>query len=252
MVKKATHFKIKELQLRSLPANELRYEESKDYKLKVQDRTVKGYLVVWGVRDTHGTTFVKGSCTKSIKERGPNSSAYQKILFLWQHRGDEPIGQFTVLEEDDYGLYFEAVLDEIPEGERALIQINSGTLNQFSIGFRYLWDRMEYDEEEDLIVIYECHLLEGSVVTFASNDQTHAVRSIEQLHEQKTILDDDTEFFIRGLPKNKQLELRQLITRHVSLATIRPETFIPPDTGEPEESSILIGGYTIDTKQFLQ
>jgi|SRR5580765_3803069 len=246
---KALHPKIKELQLRVKPitysgsramvqyADDAAAPEDQpiDFKVSITDRQVKGYLAVWGIEDTYGTIFLKGSCTKSINERGPASASKQKIAFLWMHDQCDPMGQFTTLKEDDYGLYFEATLDDVPTGERALRQITSGTLNQFSIGFDYLWDRVEYDEDLDAVIIKECILMEGSVVTFGSNPETYAMRSTEQLASDKEQLMDETNEFIRTLPMSKRLELRQLITRHISLAeALKPS---PDKEHTPENSS---------------
>ena len=248
------HPKIEELQLRVKP---ITYSGSRamnqyaddpsgsedqpiDFKVKVDARTVKGYLAVWGIEDTYGTIFLKGSCAKSIADRGPDSMSKQKIAFLWMHDQCDPIGQFTVLKEDDYGLYFEAVLDEVPEAERALRQITSGTLNQFSIGFNYIWDRVEYDDVLDAVVIKECVLMEGSVVTFGSNPETYAMRSPDQLLKDKEQLTEETNDFVKSLPHSKRLELRQLITRHISLAeAITPSHKEAPEPGEPTIAKLI-------------
>ncbi len=255
---KTQHHKIKELKLRAMPVNlsgsyidangEL---QALDLKITASetDRTVRGYLIVWGVKDTYSTNFVKGCCAKSIRERGPKSESKQKIAFLWQHETDEPIGRFTKLEEDDYGLYFEAECDDIPEGERALKQIRSGTINQFSVGFDYLWDKVEYDEDTDSIVLLEIVLYEGSPVTFGSNAETYAIRTKEQLIKEKDQLMDETEFFIRSLQKGKQLELRQLITRHISLATIKPDKPLGNED-EPNAGELSIGSYKLNLNEF--
>lgn len=253
------HNKIKELKQQALPVVSIRsFVNDKgelievDQKLSTQERTVKGYLIVWGVIDTYGTIFVRGCCAKSIKERGPESNAKNKIIHLWQHRTDEPIGQFTVLREDDYGLYFEAVYDEIPQAERALRQIKSGTLNQYSVGFSYVWDKMIYDEETESILLQEVELYEGSVVTRASNKETYTIRS-EDVEKESELLADETEDFIKSLPRSRQLELRQLISRHISLAKVEPfeqrqQTL--KDKNKPNEQLAEIGGYKLDLTQF--
>ena len=82
--------------------------------------------------------MIKGCFSKSIQERGIESSANDKIIFLWMHKMDEPIGKITKLVEDDKGLYFEAEIDKIQLGDRAINQLESGTLNQFSIGYSYV------------------------------------------------------------------------------------------------------------------
>src|SRR6187551_2095422 len=163
---KAMHEKIKQFKLRADVYGSTSYVDAEgnlqtgvDFKAGAlpDSRVIKGYLSVWGVRDTYGTVFIKGCFAKSIQERGPQSGSKQKIAFCWQHDLCDPIGQFTKLEEDDYGLYFEAVAVNVPNGDRALEQIASGTLNQFSHGFLHVWDKMEYDETQDAILIYEAN-----------------------------------------------------------------------------------------------
>lgn len=254
------HNKIKELKQGASPLVSTRsYVDASgnlievDLKLSVEERTVRGYLIVWGVVDTYGTVFLRGCCSKSIQERGPESQAKNKIIHLWQHRTDEPIGQFTVLREDEYGLYFEAVYDEIPQAERALRQIKSGTLNQYSVGFSYVWDKMTFDEEMDAIFLQEIELYEGSVVTRASNKETYTIRSQEEAEKEKELLDDETEDFVKSLPRSRQLELRQLISRHISLAKVEPfeqrqQTL--KNEGKPNEQITEIGGYKLNLKQF--
>jgi len=252
-----THQKIQDLKLRAAPITMSGSYVDKEGNLQIvdlkvdvveADRTVKGYLIVWGVKDTFDTIFVKGCCSRSIKDRGPKSDAKQKIAHLWQHEIDNPTGQFTVLKEDDYGLYFEAILDDIPIGERELKQIRSGTLNQFSVGFNYIWDKVEYDENADAVLLYEIELMEGSVVTFGSNAETYAMRSPEQVIQEKENLIDDTEDFIKSLPRSRQLELRQLIKRHISIASLKPDVNpLKPNEGK---EFISVGEYKLNLNEF--
>lgn len=253
------HSKIKELKQQALPVVSIRsFVNEKgefievDQKLSAEERTVRGYLIVWGVKDTYDTIFIRGCCAKSIGERGPESNAKNKIIHLWQHRTDEPIGQFTVLKEDDYGLYFEALYDDIPQAERALRQIKSGTLNQYSVGFSYVWDKMVFDEKTDSILLQEIELYEGSVVTRASNAETYTIRS-EDVEKESELLNDETEDFIKSLPRSRQLELRQLISRHISLAKVEPieqRQQSLRDKAKPNEQIAEIGGYKLNLNEF--
>lgn len=177
-------------------------------------RIIRGYLFVWNIKDLYGTKFIKGCCARSIRDRGPESGANYKITFLWQHDQSDPLALFAILEEDDYGLYFETKpLDDVPNAKRTIDQIRSGTLNQFSGGFDYIWDAMEYDANDDSIVCKEIELFEGSVVTIGGQPQTFAIRSVDSLAE----LAEDTDFFIRSLSRQKQMEARALFTRHKSM-----------------------------------
>jgi len=248
------HNKIKELQLRAAPINYSSTVVDAKGNLTEDGKGGKAYFCIWGVRDTYGTSFMKGCFSKSIRERGPESSANQKIAFCWQHDVKDPIGRFLVLREDDMGLYGEWEFDDVecvPSAKRAKAQIGSGTINGYSFGFEYLWDKMEYDEPTDTIVIKEAELYEGSPVTFASIKETKTVRSMDDLESEKSFLDDDTAEFIKGIPRSKQLELRQLIARHISLAKVKPDELRhnPLKLNEPIEQLATIGGYKLDLKQ---
>lgn len=227
------HPKIEALRLKAKPVNtsgmyvdaDGNLQDGVDLKLKVVDeeaRTVEGYLSVFNVVDYAGELILKGAFTKSIKERGPASNAKYKILMLWQHDMCEPIGQFTDLKEDDYGLYFKAVLDPIPTADRALIQIKSGTINQFSIGYDYVWDKVYYDETLNAIILPELELYEGSAVTMGCNAETYAIKSAGDMVAAKENLDMETDDILRDIPRNKRLEIKQLISKHISLAQLEP------------------------------
>lgn len=239
------HPKIKELKLRALPfmRSEMFIDKDGnlvDSKAKItDDRFIEGYACVWGVRDTYGTGWIKGCFAKSIRDRGPQSTAKQKIVGLWQHKTDDPIGRVVELEEDDYGLRFKIECDDVPSAERALRQIRSGTINGFSFGFLYVWDMMEYDQETDTIWVREAILQEISPVTFASIKETYAIRSVEDYERAKELLDQDTEDILKSIPRSSQLEIRQLITRHISLAKVEPLELRQEalDKDEPKEET---------------
>lgn len=215
------HKKIKELQKRAQPINYNVYVNKEG--VLVDDRTIGGYLTVWGVRDSYGTIFVKGCCSKSLQERGVNSNANYKITMLWQHEQRDPIGRFIELEEDDYGLRFKAVLDEgVENADRALVQLRSGTLNQFSIGFNYIWDKVEYDEKTDSLLLKEISLMEGSVVTIGAVEGTYAFRSMEEYDERLLSNKIEIEHFIKSLPVGKRIEARHLFAEASSLSRHEP------------------------------
>lgn len=223
------HSKIAELRRKAAPINYYGgngLEVRADGRLAVKEgRTIKGYAAVWGVVDSYGTVFLRGAFAKSIQERGPDSSAKYKITLVWQHDLRDPIGRVTVLQEDDYGLYFEAEVDEIPQGDRALKQIESGTLNQFSFGFNYIWDKLEYNEKKGVVEVREVDLFELSPVTIGSNLETFAIRSPEGREAVGEALSIEIEEFIRVIPRDKQLELRQLFARHKALCSQSAEPF---------------------------
>lgn len=139
----------------------------------------------FGNKDSVGDILIKGCFAKSIKERGPESNTNRKITFLWQHNMADPIGRILAIEEREDGAYAEVQLsnfDAVPNAKRAWYQLVDGDINQFSFGFQYVWDKMEYDEDMDAFIVKEVILHEISVVTLGANENTEymgVVKSIE-------------------------------------------------------------------------
>lgn len=186
----------------------------------LDERIVRGYLVTWGTRNSHGEKFVKGAFAKSIQERGPESGARMQIKFLNCHRIDQACANFRILREDDTGLYFETEpLDDVSWANDLLVQLRSGTVNNFSIGWDYVWDKMEWDDSDDSLVVYEGILFEGSAVALASDDQTYAIRA--RSSEEET-LHDAIEAFINILPGKDRLLARKLFAEQKSLTAVEP------------------------------
>lgn len=159
-------------QIRALPT------EFDTAKIEVgEDRIIKGYAIVWGSRNAHDEIVLKGATLNSLNARGVGSTR-NPIQFLYQHRSDEPIAKLTTLEEDDYGLYFEAEIIKTQKGDELIEMINAGVLRQLSYGFSYVWDKTEYDEEEDAYILREIKLYEISIVTWSS-DENAQLRSLD-------------------------------------------------------------------------
>jgi hypothetical protein len=134
-----------------------------------------------------------------------------------------PIGRFTSLAEDEKGLYFEAELDNIPLANDVLEQYKSGTLNQHSIGFRYIADKVEYSKSEDTYYIKEVDLFEGSVVTMGANENTPFVGlKADNVESEVEQLRRETELALKHIPFEEQYKIRQLISKHISLMETEP------------------------------
>lgn len=194
-----------------------------NFQEDLDKRIINGYLAVWGVVNDYGEKVIKGAFSKSIQERGPNSTSKYKLLFLWMHDCKDPLAAFAELTEDDYGLRFKTLpLDDVPNADRCIKQIRSGTLNQFSYGFDYVWDKVEWDSNDDSLVLKEVDLWEGSVVSIGADIETFALRSSKSMEEAWINFNEEMEDFIGTIPRKQQLELRQLITRHKSLSKVEP------------------------------
>jgi uncharacterized protein len=208
--------------------NRKKYEE-KDVKYRApqssdndSERLIKQYFCIWGVPDDYGTQPMKGCFVKSLNERGPDSKATNKIVVLNQHNQRSPLCIPMVLKEDEIGLYGEYEPDpEIEENDILVKRVKRGTINGGSYGFNYVWDKMEYDEKSDSILMFECELFEVSPVTLASQGGTFVVRNKNGTYEDK-FLEEETEDLIKQIPRKYHLEIRSLITRHISLAKMQP------------------------------
>lgn len=195
----------------------------KETQIDEESRVISGYAAVWNNKDDDSDILLKGCCAKSISERGPQSSTHRKIKFCWQHDTSNPLGNPIELKEDDYGLWFKVSVDKIPEGDRCLAQLKSGTLDQFSIGYNYIWDKIEYDGNQDAFFVKEISLFEFSVVTFGMNENTYfAGMKSSQIESEKNKLLRETERILKSVPYEQQLELRQLIAKHISLTESEP------------------------------
>lgn len=209
-------------------------QSATDVKVDSNSRTISGYAAIWGNVDDAGDVLMKGCCAKSISERGPESSTNRKIIFLWMHDCDEPLGRITKLVEDEKGLYFEAEVDKIPDGDRCIEQLKSGTLNQFSIGYMYVWANCEWDSAKDVLIVKEINLFEISVVSLGCNPETgfEGMKSASDVDSERNKLMRDTDKALKSLPYEDQLKIRQLISKHIALSEAQPDKPLPP-TNEP-------------------
>lgn len=182
-------------------------------------RRIEFYFAVWGKKDINGEISVKGCMTKSILEHGPLSKSPQKIIFLYQHDQSLPLGRIVSITEDDFGCKAVAEFDNIALANDVITQIKSGTLNQFSYGFKYVWDKTEYDKTTSTISLKEVRMMEISVVSIGASEDTRflgfkSVNIDDASHE----LIEETELFIKSLDTTKQLQARSIISKHIALS----------------------------------
>ena len=190
-----------------------------------ESRKISGYAAIFNNKDKVSDILLKGCFSKSIEERGPQSTANDKIILLWQHDQREPLGRIMELKEDDRGLYFEAVIDEIELGDRAIKQLESGTLNQFSIGFNYVWENVEYDSERDAYIVKEVKLHEISVVSIGCNGLTEylGLKSDEEFDQAYKELANEITEATKHMSAKKQAWIQNIIGKAMSLASMKPE-----------------------------
>lgn len=186
-------------------------------------RLLKQYFAMWGIPDDYGTMPMKGCFSKSIKERGPDSKANYKITALYMHSQCDSVGLPIVLIEDEIGLYAEVpALEGVQVADELVIRHKAKVCNNGSYGFNYVWDKMEYDDKNDVVVMKECDLFEISFVTIGSQTDTYGVRNAAGEYTDEFLTEETEDFIKRAVPRKDQLELRNIINRHITLAKNQP------------------------------
>lgn len=118
---------------------------------KADDKTglpkeITARVLTYDVVDDYGTVWIEGVFDESMGQRMPR--------IVWSHDWSEPIGRWTdwrnVTDEDtgQRQLELDGVLDDfdaVPQAKRAAAQLASGTLDQFSVGFRNAAHRVSED-----------------------------------------------------------------------------------------------------------
>lgn len=197
----------------------------------------------WNV-DSDNDMILPEAFNASLAARGPESKANAKIAFCYQHDLKKPLGRFTSLIVDNSNLKAEAVFDDIPLVRDIVVpQVNSGTLNNTSIGYRYTskceWmsakeileeygDRMPQDKKLALIERYgsqnvdrnifvckELLLHEISIVTIGANDDTEIFggKSIEENSEEFNKTVEELKSLLVGLTANDQYTALQRLDK---------------------------------------
>ena len=184
----------------------------KGYEFSEEERIITFYGAVWNNKDAANDILVKGCCAKSIIEHGPGSTSPQKILMLAYHDLSRPIGKFISIEEDEYGLLCKAMISDTKDGNEVIQLIKDGVINQFSIGFRYIWDKVKYDSETDTYFVYEIKLMEVSAVSIGINELTQ-VKGEESIKA----LELKAEALLKDLSPNIAMEVRQLMADYYAL-----------------------------------
>ncbi len=131
--------------------------------LDFKNRIVTGYLSNFGNKDYDGDIIQKGAFSRTLNARK------SQIFFLNQHNWKQPHGKFSVLEEDNKGLYFESnPLPDTTFSNDALKLYEAGVVIQHSIGFEIVKSNGNFGDR----TITEIKLYEGSNVTLGANPLT--------------------------------------------------------------------------------
>ena len=138
------------------------------------DGTFEGYGSVFNNTDLGNDVIKEGAFTKTLRKKGPKG-----VKLLYQHKTDMPIGVFTEMKEDDYGLYVKGKLAlGTQNGREAYELMKMGALDGLSIGFKVNPQEVAYDKRTGKRIIKELDLMEVSLVTFPMNPKAQ-IRSVK-------------------------------------------------------------------------
>jgi len=214
-------------------------KEAKSLDFKMEDidiskGIVKGYLSSFDTLDSDADVIRKGAFTKSLNERGVKAEG-RRIQHLRHHDWEQPIGKFLELYEDSFGLAFVSKMSETTIGRDALINYDEGIINEHSIGFNYVKGKIEKAESQEFGEYYEVkevRLLEGSAVTFGSNEYTPTieVNKTLSLEDNTEKLNKEMNILIKALRNGKgtderletfEMQLKQIQQKYNSLINLK-------------------------------
>ncbi|MEQ9115723.1 MAG: HK97 family phage prohead protease [Rickettsiales bacterium] len=131
-----------------------------------QGNKIYGYASVFNVVDQQGDIILPGAFIDSIEQ----FEGGKKIILLWQHQYDQPVGVVDQMIEDAYGLYIQASITQSTQsGKEAFELIKHEVINGFSIGYEV--NQVEYSDYNTTRYINNINLIEISLVTFPANQE---------------------------------------------------------------------------------
>lgn len=215
-------------------------QEIKTLEIDLAKREVTMAWSAFGFKDDDKDIIVKGAFSKSIQERGPRSSTFRKIAYLKYHNYNLPVGPVKELREENDYLVAVASIDPTPEGDTTLTQYNTGTLNQHSIGYRYIWDKMEYSDTEDAFICKEIDLWEGSAVVAGANENTPLleIRGMTSADQMATCI-DEIDKLLKAVEIKTQYDLRKSISKILALAECTEPNKSLLSTTEPQKIEVI-------------
>ena len=146
-------FKVKDLTFKTEAVNE--------------DGFFSGYCNVFDVKDSYDEIVRKGAFEESLKAWNAQG---KMPPVLWNHDRNQPLGVWTLLKEDEHGLYGEGrlLVNDVAKAKEIHALMRAGAIDGLSIGYRV--DKWAYDESAEVLELLEIDLREISIVTFPANE----------------------------------------------------------------------------------
>ena len=200
---------------------------------------VMGYLSAFGNVDSDGDIIQKGAYSKTIQENGPQSKK-PRIKHLLDHDTTKAIGVFSVLKEDDYGLYYESKAGSWSAGQDFLKMVNDGLITEHSVRIGVIKSTKSKDGETTTLT--EVSLKEGSSLQcWGANSATPilGVKSVSDYLEYLTYCEEKFQHFLKhGSVTDETFLLIEQKVKSIS-EQIKAMTTKPSIDTLPDEQAII-------------
>lgn len=227
----------------------LSFFETKDcfmaQPLQVKDvdttgRHVVFYAAAFGNVDSYGDIIVSGAFKKTISERGPAGT--DQLKYLNQHDTWQLAGKITEAVEDAHGLLLTAKVSNTTLGNDMLALEADGAY-EHSIGYKTVQSSTETRSSEEVRILSEVMLYEGSAVTWGANPLTPTVgiksaTPAEQASRLFKSLDKFDGLLRKGNLSNETCLMLQL--QHKQMKQALTDLLDQLTTTESETGSLLI------------
>lgn len=138
---------------------------------------VAGYLSKTGNVDSDGDMIMRGAYQKTIQEWGPEGK--KRIKYFLDHDTTKSIGVFTLLKEDDYGLFYEAKIGDWTLAQDFLKMVDAGAIGEHSVGFKTI----RQEKSDGYNKIQEIKLYEGSALQGWGANEFTPIISLKSLED---------------------------------------------------------------------
>lgn len=151
-------------------------------------RSFSGYGAVFGNVDSYGDMLVPGSFKRTLAEAKKANAT--PLMFLNHDMHSLPIGRWTAMSEDDFGLKVEGHFLDTQAGRDAYTAAKANAISGLSIGYRAHDIVMGKNVDEPRRTLKSVDLFEVSLVTFPANTsaRVQSVKSMLSEADPETVL----------------------------------------------------------------
>ena len=181
--------------------------------------TVSGYFSAFDKVDSYNEVAARGSFSKSLNENK------ERIRYLLNHDVNKSLGPFKALQEDEYGLYYEATVLPTSFGKDFMIMAEGGIIKEHSIGYK----EVKAETKDGVKYITEHKLYEGSALTGwgvnqftpmtstmkSEADISNRIKQLEAFCKNTTATDETIQLLL--------LEIKQLNQLIIDIQATEPE-----------------------------